>query len=366
MIKRCTLISKNQSALGPDAIKRRDLLLDDFYRGFGVGSKRGVQSNSNAQQQGEQGGFLPGFDLSRLRERMRTLATGKNDGYVPAVELQRVLDDELGVSGEVAKAYCTNFNTLPTRGTHTGMGDGWINYEDFIEEVLRYQLERLTIETHDMFMASAPSMSLFAKAGITFQEFSYLLNRAIGNEEGDLQLARLRAAVEENAQSGTSSRTSFNARELAVWYFTHDLSLQRRRERTLTIETEIAQKNEKSALAVEKYAQLNDKPNRLQRMEELRPSIDIVPRAMSEYTRLYHTTAKCSFKYTGRKGAVQEWGYCVTCNGDADVGMCTVCALICHKGHKIERGPPKRNPGKFFCDCGAGGMCNPCSCINNQ
>ena len=38
------------------------------------------------------------------------------------------------------------------------------------------------------------------------------------------------------------------------------------------------------------------------------------------------------------------------------VGVCTVCAKVCHKDHDLSYA----KCGSFFCDCGARGLRNPC------
>uniref|UniRef100_A0A3Q1FI58 UBR-type domain-containing protein n=1 Tax=Acanthochromis polyacanthus TaxID=80966 RepID=A0A3Q1FI58_9TELE len=39
------------------------------------------------------------------------------------------------------------------------------------------------------------------------------------------------------------------------------------------------------------------------------------------------------------------------------VGVCTVCAKVCHKDHEISYA----KYGSFFCDCGAKEDGNPCN-----
>jgi len=45
----------------------------------------------------------------------------------------------------------------------------------------------------------------------------------------------------------------------------------------------------------------------------------------------------------------QHWYHCHTCNMTEGVGVCTVCARVCHRGHDITYA----KYGNFFCDCGA-------------
>ncbi|KAG6463209.1 hypothetical protein O3G_MSEX013740 [Manduca sexta] len=45
----------------------------------------------------------------------------------------------------------------------------------------------------------------------------------------------------------------------------------------------------------------------------------------------------------------QHWYHCHTCKMVDGVGVCTVCARVCHKGHDVSYA----KFGNFFCDCGA-------------
>lgn len=45
----------------------------------------------------------------------------------------------------------------------------------------------------------------------------------------------------------------------------------------------------------------------------------------------------------------QHWYHCHTCKMNDGVGVCTVCAKVCHKDHDITYA----KFGSFFCDCGA-------------
>jgi len=45
----------------------------------------------------------------------------------------------------------------------------------------------------------------------------------------------------------------------------------------------------------------------------------------------------------------QHWYNCYTCGLTWDKGCCTICALICHKGHDVSYA----RYSSFFCDCGA-------------
>lgn len=45
----------------------------------------------------------------------------------------------------------------------------------------------------------------------------------------------------------------------------------------------------------------------------------------------------------------QHWYHCHTCSMVDSVGVCTVCARVCHRGHDVTYA----KYGNFFCDCGA-------------
>lgn len=45
----------------------------------------------------------------------------------------------------------------------------------------------------------------------------------------------------------------------------------------------------------------------------------------------------------------QHWYHCHTCKMIDRVGVCSVCARVCHKGHDVTYA----KYGNFFCDCGA-------------
>ena len=45
----------------------------------------------------------------------------------------------------------------------------------------------------------------------------------------------------------------------------------------------------------------------------------------------------------------QHWYHCHTCKMVDGVGVCTVCARVCHKDHDLSYA----KYGSFFCDCGA-------------
>lgn len=45
----------------------------------------------------------------------------------------------------------------------------------------------------------------------------------------------------------------------------------------------------------------------------------------------------------------QHWYHCHTCKMVDGVGVCTVCARVCHRNHDVTYA----KYGNFFCDCGA-------------
>lgn len=47
----------------------------------------------------------------------------------------------------------------------------------------------------------------------------------------------------------------------------------------------------------------------------------------------------------------QHWYTCYTCGLTGDKGCCSLCALVCHRGHEVEYS----RYSSFFCDCGAEG-----------
>lgn len=57
----------------------------------------------------------------------------------------------------------------------------------------------------------------------------------------------------------------------------------------------------------------------------------------------------CTFTMTQREFMNQYWYHCHTCKMVDGVGVCTVCAKVCHKDHDVTFA----KYGSFFCDCGA-------------
>ena len=57
----------------------------------------------------------------------------------------------------------------------------------------------------------------------------------------------------------------------------------------------------------------------------------------------------CTFTLTQKEFVNQHWYHCHSCQMEDGVGVCSVCAKVCHKGHDITYA----KYGSFFCDCGA-------------
>lgn len=66
----------------------------------------------------------------------------------------------------------------------------------------------------------------------------------------------------------------------------------------------------------------------------------------------------CTYLATGREFRLQVWYNCRTCSSVTNNGCCQACVDICHQGHDVvEAG---NSPSKFYCDCGAGELPEPC------
>ncbi|VDM95152.1 unnamed protein product [Thelazia callipaeda] len=59
----------------------------------------------------------------------------------------------------------------------------------------------------------------------------------------------------------------------------------------------------------------------------------------------------CTFAATANQFIQQHWYNCYTCNIVEGEGVCSVCAVNCHRGHDLSYS----KFGSFFCDCGAKG-----------
>lgn len=57
----------------------------------------------------------------------------------------------------------------------------------------------------------------------------------------------------------------------------------------------------------------------------------------------------CTFSTTQKDFMNQHWYYCYTCKMFDGIGVCSVCAKVCHKNHDVVYA----KFGNFFCDCGA-------------
>ncbi|KAJ0989688.1 hypothetical protein J5N97_008044 [Dioscorea zingiberensis] len=68
----------------------------------------------------------------------------------------------------------------------------------------------------------------------------------------------------------------------------------------------------------------------------------------------------CTFTSSGSNFMEQHWYFCYTCDLTISKGCCSICAKICHRGHRVVYSRSSR----FFCDCGAGGVTgSSCQCL---
>lgn len=74
-----------------------------------------------------------------------------------------------------------------------------------------------------------------------------------------------------------------------------------------------------------------------------------------------HLASKvCTFTSSGSNFMEQHWYFCYTCDLTVSKGCCSVCAKVCHRGHRVVYSRSSR----FFCDCGAGGVRgSSCQCL---
>uniref|UniRef100_A0A158Q763 UBR-type domain-containing protein n=1 Tax=Elaeophora elaphi TaxID=1147741 RepID=A0A158Q763_9BILA len=63
------------------------------------------------------------------------------------------------------------------------------------------------------------------------------------------------------------------------------------------------------------------------------------------------TLPLCTFASTAKQFVQQHWYNCYTCGMVEGEGVCSVCAVNCHRGHDLSYS----KFGSFFCDCGAKG-----------
>lgn len=61
------------------------------------------------------------------------------------------------------------------------------------------------------------------------------------------------------------------------------------------------------------------------------------------------STKMCTYLITQKDFMNQHWYYCYSCNMFDGIGVCTICAKVCHKNHDVSYA----KFGNFFCDCGA-------------
>ncbi|ONK55020.1 uncharacterized protein A4U43_UnF8510 [Asparagus officinalis] len=68
----------------------------------------------------------------------------------------------------------------------------------------------------------------------------------------------------------------------------------------------------------------------------------------------------CTFTSSGSNFVEQHWYFCYTCDLTVSKGCCSICAKVCHRGHRVVYSRSSR----FFCDCGAGGVRgSSCQCL---
>ena len=60
----------------------------------------------------------------------------------------------------------------------------------------------------------------------------------------------------------------------------------------------------------------------------------------------------CTFTTSGSNFMEQHWYFCYTCDLTVSKGCCSICAMVCHRGHRVVYSRLSR----FFCDCGVGGV----------
>ncbi|CAD5321836.1 unnamed protein product [Arabidopsis thaliana] len=74
----------------------------------------------------------------------------------------------------------------------------------------------------------------------------------------------------------------------------------------------------------------------------------------------YLASKVCTFTSSGSNFMEQHWYFCYTCDLTVSKGCCSVCAKVCHRGHRVVYSRSSR----FFCDCGAGGVRgSSCQCL---
>ena len=56
----------------------------------------------------------------------------------------------------------------------------------------------------------------------------------------------------------------------------------------------------------------------------------------------------CTYTQTQKEFMNQHWYHCHTCKMVEGIGVCTICAKVCHADHDVTYS----KHGSFFCDCG--------------
>lgn len=74
-------------------------------------------------------------------------------------------------------------------------------------------------------------------------------------------------------------------------------------------------------------------------------------------------TLQCTYTESKRSYISQYYYRCEDCCLSKGQGICIVCAIKCHNGHKIVEEPTY---GKFFCDCGDGSLKIKCQCLEKK
>lgn len=346
----CSLIPENLSTVNANELANRESQLDEYY------------ADPDKFQALEKDFLAGGFNIDDFRKSMWRMTKGKG-GLASWAKVQNVATQELGLTLEVADAYLSHFRESAGKTAA-------VNYEDFVEQVLVLQLRHMMDRFHVRFAAQLlpqrrplstfAVQASFAKGVVSFEEFCFMFSKQVGHATAAKETTRLKAATTREEENEV---TAFSVRDLAVWYYTRLVGLQSRQRRARQIAFEKATNAKATKQQLQQAQENRESSVHLARMEELYPTIHTNPASMAKYKKLYKATARCSFAFTGRQGAVQDWGYCITCNGDKEKGICTVCALLHHEGHQLIRAPQRHPPQKFFCDCGAEDMKERCYAI---
>ncbi|KAJ1364715.1 hypothetical protein KIN20_024864 [Parelaphostrongylus tenuis] len=80
-------------------------------------------------------------------------------------------------------------------------------------------------------------------------------------------------------------------------------------------------------------------------------ALPTVERRIDESSRSVNSIPLCTYAATEKEFVHQHWYNCHTCKMTDNKGVCSVCAVNCHRGHDLSYS----KQGSFFCDCGAGG-----------